>query len=400
MADPVVTAVSADIPLSLYIHFPWCVQKCPYCDFNSHAMTQGLDEAAYIDALIADLDADLQRWPELSSKPLVSVFMGGGTPSLFSGAAIARLLQAIGQRIPLQADCEITLEANPGTVDAAHFAAYRAGGVNRLSLGVQSFDGQHLKTLGRIHSGQQAHDAVKIARSAGFDNFNLDLMHGLSEQQAAQALEDLAQAVALEPSHLSWYQLTLEPNTEYYRRPPPLPGEDDLVAIQEQGQAYLEQQGFIQYEVSAFSRSPQTRARHNLNYWGFGDYLGIGAGAHAKISLPGGEILRSWKTRHPQHYLDRRQRIALAGENPFEAGSEAIEAGARPFEFLMNALRLREGVPDDWYEARTFLSRETLEPTWSRLVESGLLLGRQHRLACTPTGFNYLNSVLSEFLVE
>ena len=279
-------------PLALYIHIPWCVRKCPYCDFNSHAASPTLPEEEYVDALLADLDQDLHA---VHGRELSSIFFGGGTPSLFSAQALGRLLKGVEQRIRFAPDIEITLEANPGTFEQEKFTAYRALGINRLSIGIQSFQEQKLKALGRIHNGDEAIRAAGMARQAGFDNFNLDLMHGLPDQSLDDALGDLRQAIAMKPTHLSWYQLTLEPNTVFWNQPPVLPEDDTLWDIQEAGQALLAEHGYAQYEVSAYAQ-PGRAARHNLNYWSFGDFIGIGAGAHGKLSHPDGRILRTWKT--------------------------------------------------------------------------------------------------------
>ena len=279
-------------PLALYVHIPWCIRKCPYCDFNSHTATPELPEQAYVEAVLADLDLDLLH---VHGRQLTSIFFGGGTPSLFSASALQALLAGIEQRIAFSANIEITLEANPGTFEQEKFAAYRALGINRLSIGIQSFQDSKLEALGRVHSGAEAIAAVSMARQAGFTNFNLDLMHGLPDQSPAQALADLQTAIDLAPSHLSWYQLTMEPNTVFWSKPPVLPEDDVLWDIQEAGQKLLAQHGFVQYEVSAYARAGAA-AQHNLNYWSFGDFIGIGAGAHGKVSVPQGRIQRTWKT--------------------------------------------------------------------------------------------------------
>ncbi|MEC9482594.1 MAG: radical SAM family heme chaperone HemW, partial [Halomonas sp.] len=306
-------------PLSLYVHVPWCVRKCPYCDFNSHGVGRSaeLPEDGYLTALLADLDADLAL---AGQRELTSVFIGGGTPSLMSADFYGRFFAALNERLALSRDCEITLEANPGTVEQRRFAGYREAGINRLSIGVQSFQPAQLEALGRIHSGTEAERAVTSARCAGFDNINLDLMHGLPGQDVAQAIDDLEQALALSPEHLSWYQLTLEPNTEFHSQPPRLPEDDTLWDIQDAGHQRLEQAGYNRYEISAYAR-PGRRSRHNLNYWRFGDYLGIGAGAHGKLSRPGAsgtlDIERRWKSRQPDAYLRR-----LDDPRGFVAGSQ------------------------------------------------------------------------------
>lgn len=380
-------------PLSLYLHVPWCVRKCPYCDFNSHGVGAGasLPEDDYLAALLADLEAEL---PLVAGRELVSVFIGGGTPSLMSEDFYRRFLARLEEALPWAADIEITLEANPGTFEQARFAAYREVGINRLSLGVQSFQDAQLQALGRIHGGLEAERAVREARAAGFDNLNIDLMHGLPGQSPALALDDIDRALALSPSHLSWYQLTLEPNTEFHSRPPVLPEEEALWAIQDAGHERLEAAGLARYEISAYAR-PGRQARHNLNYWRFGDYLGIGAGAHGKLSREtpqdGGLIIeRRWKSRQPEAYLRRR-------EDPrgFVAGHRRIEAEELPLEFAMNALRLTEGVPMALWEAHSGLSRATLEARLARARHLGLLVEDDSRLQATPQGLLFLNELLA-----
>lgn len=371
-------------PLSLYVHLPWCTRKCPYCDFNSHQSAEELPFEAYVDALRDDLALDL---PWVQGRECQTIFIGGGTPSLFPGAAIRRLLAGVRERLPLATDAEITLEANPGSAEAARFAAYREAGVNRLSIGVQSFDDRRLAALGRIHDSAAAREAVVAARAAGFTNINLDLMHGLPGQDADAAAQDLATAIAQGVPHLSWYQLTIEPNTVFHSRPPVLPVEDELAGIQQQGEEQLAQAGYAQYEVSAFAR-PGHRCRHNLNYWGFGDYLGIGAGAHGKITLPGeGRVVRSRRSRVPKDYL--------VAEAVARRDVSAVEAEELPLEFLMNALRLCEGVLAEDVEARTGVALASLDVALSALRAKGLLVADAKRLCTTPTGFRFLDSVLS-----
>lgn len=387
-------------PLSLYVHIPWCVRKCPYCDFNSHQAEQTLPEAEYRNALREDLAADRVL---AQGRPLTSIFFGGGTPSLFSAATIAGIIADAEQLIGFAPDIEITLEANPGTFEQERFHGYRAAGVNRLSIGIQSFNPRHLERLGRIHGAEEALLAVRAARRAGFDNLNLDLMHGLPQQSTKDARADLQQALDLTPEHLSWYQLTIEPNTAFYTAPPVLPEENSLADIQEQGEMLLAQSGFQHYEVSAYAQ-PGRQARHNLNYWRYGDYLGIGAGAHGKITLPAqGQIQRLWKTRLPKHYLEKTDahQTPKAGtaqhNNPFMAGQELIQPDARPLDFLMNALRLSEGVATQLFEERTGQSLETLQPQWSDLRALGLLETDEARLATTALGQRFLNDVLARF---
>lgn len=373
-------------PLALYIHIPWCVRKCPYCDFNSHAAGPQLPEEEYVDALLADLDIDLQH---VHSRPLTSIFFGGGTPSLFSDRALGRLLEGVERRIAFAPDIEITLEANPGTFEQAKFKGYRALGINRLSIGVQSFQEAKLKALGRIHDGGEAIRAADMARAAGFDNFNLDLMHGLPEQSIEDALFDLRTAIAQAPTHLSWYQLTMEPNTVFWNQPPVLPEDDLLWDIQEAGQALLAAEGYAQYEVSAYAQ-PGKQARHNLNYWTFGDFLGIGAGAHAKLSTPHGRILRTWKTRLPKDYLDPGK--------AYQAGERVLDSDELPFEFLMNVLRLTEGAPAELFSQRTGLSLQQLEQARREAERRGLLQGDDTRLVATAKGQLFLNDLLQLFL--
>lgn len=374
-------------PLSLYIHIPWCVRKCPYCDFNSHAASPVLPEQEYVDALLADLDLDL---PAVYGRELSTIFFGGGTPSLFSAQALGRLLEGVQQRIPFAADIEITLEANPGTFEQEKFVAYRQLGINRLSIGIQSFQEAKLTALGRIHTGHEAVRAADMARQAGFDNFNLDLMHGLPDQTLDDALGDLRQAIALAPTHLSWYQLTLEPNTVFWNQPPLLPEDDILWDIQEAGQALLASHGYKQYEVSAYAQ-PGRAARHNLNYWSFGDFIGIGAGAHGKLSHPDGRIVRTWKTRLPKDYLNPAK--------AFKAGEKPLATEELPFEFLMNALRLTDGVDAALFTERTGLSLGMLDTARREAEQKGLLQVEPSRLVPTARGQLFLNDLLQYFLI-
>jgi len=371
-------------PLSLYIHVPWCVRKCPYCDFNSHVFQNDLPESAYLNALLEDLDQDLALAP---GRTVETVFIGGGTPSLMSGDFYRKLFKGLRERLTFAEDAEITLEANPGTLEEGRFEAFREAGINRLSIGVQSFNSAHLKALGRIHDSTAAHRAIDAAKKAGFDNFNLDLMHGLPGQTPSEALEDLKTAMSHEPPHLSWYQLTLEPNTEFYSRPPDLPDDDQLWEIAQSGGKYLRQQGFSDYEISAWSQEGKA-SRHNLNYWTFGDYLALGAGGHGKISLPDGTIKRYWKTRQPDAYLNR------IGSRT--AGSNTIEVDDLPLEFLMNALRLREGVNESLFYERTGLPLTDVAVQLQKLREDKLLV--KDRLQATGLGQRYLNTLLERFL--
>ena len=375
-------------PLSLYIHVPWCVRKCPYCDFNSHEAGAGLPEREYVDALLKDMEQDLAH---VQGRAVGTVFIGGGTPSLFSAAAYERLFDGLRGMLRFTDDVEITLEANPGTVEQEKFRAYRALGINRLSIGVQSFDPEKLKALGRIHGKDEAIRAAEAARNAGFTTFNLDLMHGLPQQTLEGALLDLQTAIALRPTHLSWYQLTLEPNTVFYRQQPVLPDDETLWAIQEAGQHLLEKSGYAQYEVSAYAQAGH-RCRHNLNYWEFGDYLAIGAGAHAKITQANGDILRYWKTRLPRDYL----RGLETGR--FTAEEQSVPVGERVFEFMLNALRLREGVAGALFAERTGLEFSKIEQPLARLQKQGLMEPGGELLRCTEPGYRHLNRVLTEFL--
>lgn len=369
-------------PLGLYIHVPWCVRKCPYCDFNSHERTHR-PEAEYLRALLTDLDGDLEG---VDGRHVETVFIGGGTPSLMSAAFYRDLFAGLRQRLVLAPDAEITLEANPGTLEAGRFAGFREAGINRLSIGVQSFNAAHLQILGRIHGPQEARDAVREAREAGFDNLNLDLMHALPGQTPTQALDDLEQAMALEPEHLSWYELTIEPNTAFYRAPPTQPDDDSAADTEEMGWAFLAQHGFRRYEISAFARDGQ-RCRHNLNYWRFGDYLGIGAGAHGKLTRAAeGRVLRYRKTRLPEHYL--------ADPAGARRGDEPIED--RLLEALLNALRLTDGIALDTLIARTGLAAAEIATTLTPLRDAGLLTANAQRVACTPLGLRHLNAVLEK----
>ncbi|HEY7774807.1 MAG TPA: radical SAM family heme chaperone HemW [Marinagarivorans sp.] len=377
--------ITDSIPLSLYVHIPWCVRKCPYCDFNSHTTTEAIPEQAYTERLIADLRGDLQHYSPL--RPLTSIFFGGGTPSLFSANAIGQIIDAARAEIGFTADIEITLEANPGTAEYTDFGELRRAGVNRLSIGVQTFNDQHLTNLGRIHNAQDASDAFHKARLGGFGNINLDLMHGLAKQTPAQALSDLQTAVGLGPEHLSWYQLTIEPNTVFYTSPPTLPNEDTLSDIQDKGEALLAQMGYRQYEVSAFARAGKA-AQHNLNYWQYGDYLGIGAGAHGKLTYPDGHIERYRKTRLPSDYLNPAKKMT--------AGRSRVTPERRPLEFMMNALRLPQGVPTALFEQRTQIPIESILATLEQLQREELLEFND-TLKASPLGFRHLNSLLNRF---
>jgi oxygen-independent coproporphyrinogen-3 oxidase len=371
-------------PLSLYVHIPWCVRKCPYCDFNSHAINNSIPEHEYTNALMDDLRHELTRH---ASKPLTSIFFGGGTPSLFSATSIDKIVTLAKNLIGFEPDIEITLEANPGTTEHTDFEMLRAAGINRLSLGVQSFDDLQLKNLGRIHNQHDAISAFNKARIAGFDNINLDLMHGLPAQSEQDAMADLDQAIALMPEHLSWYQLTIEPNTIFYNSPPSLPNEDTLSEIQNNGEVKLRAAGFYQYEVSAYAAN-NNLAKHNLNYWQFGDYLAIGAGAHGKITNANGTVERYRKTRLPSDYLNPKKAKT--------AGRSIVEPHRLPLEFMMNALRLIEGVPNILFEARTGISLNVISEVLTSLQSDGLM-ERGNNLKATELGLRFLNTVLSRF---
>jgi len=371
-------------PLSLYIHLPWCERKCPYCDFNSHESSH-VPEQAYITALLQDLDADLAM---AAGREIQTLFIGGGTPSLFSAEAISRLLAGIGDRLELAPDAEATMEANPGSAEADKFLGFRQAGINRLSLGVQSFQDDKLGALGRVHDSKQARAAIEYASAAGFDSFNIDLMHGLPGQTEADAVYDLETAISFHPPHLSWYQLTIEPNTVFNKRPPTLPVEDALADIQDRGELLLENQGYAQYEVSAYSR-PELQCQHNLNYWSFGDYLALGAGAHGKITTADGSIRRYAKTRAPQDYLQ--------GER-YTASKRVLNQSELIGEFMMFALRLNNGFSTQRFEQVTGLSADQLRPKVQSLADRELLSTDGDNIRATPLGRRFLDSVIAEFL--
>ncbi|MDB5776201.1 MAG: hemN [Herbaspirillum sp.] len=380
--------LSALPPLSLYVHFPWCVKKCPYCDFNSHEADGDFPENDYLDALRADLETAL---PLIWGRKIHTVFIGGGTPSLLSAAGLDRLLSDIRTLLPLDADLEITMEANPGTFEAEKFRSYRASGVNRLSIGIQSFNPQHLRALGRIHDGLQAQQAVEIAHRH-FDNFNLDLMYALPGQSLAEAEQDLMQAISYGPPHLSLYHLTMEPNTVFAKYPPALPDEDASADMQDMIAARTRQAGYGHYEVSAYAQ-PGRQARHNLNYWQFGDYLGIGAGAHSKLSFPH-RIVRQIRYKQPQTYLAR----AAAGDAIAE--SAEIERNALGFEFMLNALRLNAGFAPGLFAERTGLAIGTIETALNDAEKRGLLLRDHLNIRPTELGRRFLNDLQQIFLED
>ena len=377
-------------PLSLYVHLPWCVRKCPYCDFNSHEGRGALPFGAYIDALLADLDFDL---PLVWGRTVQTVFFGGGTPSLFPPEFIDRFLQGASSRLRFAPGCEITLETNPGTAEHGRFELYRSAGVNRLSFGIQSFDDESLQRLGRIHDSQEADSAVKLAQDAGFDNINLDLMYALPQQTLAMAERDLERAFVLQPTHVSHYQLTLEPNTIFAAKPPQgIPDDDSSWDMQEHCQALLAARGYAQYEVSAYAQ-PGRQCAHNLNYWRYGDYLGIGAGAHGKLTLGHDEsILRRWKTKHPGAYL------AMAGKADAIGGDDRIEPDRRAFEFMLNALRLVDGFELDLFSLRTGLAEGAISSQLEQAAANGWLEIRDRHICPTEAGRRFNNDLVSLFL--
>lgn len=374
------------LPVSLYIHIPWCIRKCPYCDFNSHKSPDNLPEQQYIDALIADLKTDLVQFP---GRTIESIFIGGGTPSLLSAKAYETLFNAIKPLLPFQTDIEITLEANPGTVEQHRFRDYRALGINRLSIGIQSFNPHHLRALGRIHDDKQAHQAINAARHAGFDNINLDIMHGLPQQTKAEGLLDLKTALSHQPEHLSWYQLTIEPNTIFYKTKPPLPTEDEAYYLEWEGLNVLTNHGYKQYEISAFSQHQKT-ARHNLNYWLFGDYYGIGAGAHGKLTASDGRVHRTQKHRQPKDYLDPNK--------PFLSASNQVQESDLLFEFMLNTTRLEQAIPYDLFTQRTGLDFNLLAPKLLEAHHQQLITLNNTHWQVTPLGRRFTNDLQALFL--
>jgi putative oxygen-independent coproporphyrinogen III oxidase len=378
-------------PLSLYIHVPWCVRKCPYCDFNSHKSPDTLPEAAYIDALIRDLEQEL---PSVWGRTIQTIFIGGGTPSLFSAEAYDRLFSSLRALLPFSPQIEITLEANPGTFEAQRFADYLDLGINRLSIGVQSFNDQALASLGRIHDSKQAIKAIETAHKVGFDNFNLDLMFGLPHQTEKLARHDIETAISLEPSHISYYQLTLEPNTLFYQQPPTLPDEDPIIDWQIANQQRLAKAGYKQYEVSAYAKNTQ-QCRHNVNYWQFGDYLGIGAGAHGKISDAATQsVTRRSKQKQPQAYIDS------AGSEKVILGEEHISRQDISFEFMLNALRLTDGFPTPLFYQHAGIPISHIDTALQQAEVDGLLTRDIYRIRPTEKGQRYLNSLIELFLPQ
>lgn len=378
-------------PLTLYVHFPWCVKKCPYCDFNSHAVKESIPEETYINALISDLE---QHAPDIWGRATESIFFGGGTPSLLSAEGFDYLLAKIRALLRLEPDAEITLEANPGTAEQDRFNAYRKAGANRLSIGVQSFNDKHLQSLGRIHGRDEALAACRSAKAAGFNNYNIDLMHGLPDQTAEEATADVRTALSLSPTHISYYQLTLEPNTLFAAKPPTLPDEDRLWDIQHHGKSLLRDAGFEQYEVSAYATAGN-RCKHNINYWLFGDYLGIGAGAHSKLSFPAGNrIVRLSKHKHPTTYMDTAN-----GSERIQQQLEVSEPDAR-FEFMMNALRLTHGFEVQDFLGNTGEPISVISDTLGRAESLGLLQRNIEHVTATASGARYLDTLLEMFLPE
>ena len=374
---------AAAIPLSLYVHIPWCVQKCPYCDFNSHQAKSTLDEKRYVQQLLNDL-ADQANF--IQGRELTSIFFGGGTPSLFSDKSIGYFLDQASQKVSFSSDIEITLEANPGTADAKFFSGYRASGVNRLSIGVQSLDDKKLKVLGRIHSSKEAIVAIEMARKAGFENMNLDMMHGLPDQTLDEAMDDLKGLIRLDPEHISWYQLTLEPNTLFYQKPPELPSDDLLADMMDHGQSLLSDKGYVQYEVSAYAKGEQ--AKHNVNYWQFGDYLAVGAGAHAKLTSSEGKIHRITRLRNPKDYL---------ASNNTLSNDRVLTREELPIEFMLNACRLNQGVPANYFEQRTGLSITDIETQLIQAKARDLLIDSNDVIQPTALGHRFLNDLLAIF---
>ncbi|WP_340617135.1 radical SAM family heme chaperone HemW [Xenorhabdus entomophaga] len=371
-------------PLSLYIHIPWCVQKCPYCDFNSHALKGDVPHQEYVDHLLADLRSDL---PMIGDREVSTIFIGGGTPSLLSAEGMQRLLDGVRSSLTLSPHAEITMEANPGTVEADRFSAYQQAGINRISIGVQSFGSDKLIRLGRIHGPEEAKRAARLADKLGLRSFNLDLMHGLPNQTLNEALNDLRQAIELSPPHLSWYQLTIEPNTSFASRPPVLPDDDALWDIFSQGHQLLTEAGYQQYETSAYAKSGY-QCQHNLNYWRFGDYLGIGCGAHGKISFEDGRILRTVKTKHPRGYMQGRY---LDQQNQ-------VDNEDRPFEFFMNRFRLLESMPRQDFSDFTGLPESAIRPQIDEALAKGYITESDTHWQITKNGKLFLNSLLELFL--
>lgn len=373
-------------PLSLYIHIPWCVQKCPYCDFNSHTLKGEIPQKEYVEHLLADLNIDAKL---IGNRPVKTIFIGGGTPSLLTAEAMQALMDGVRTRIQLDPHAEVTMEANPGTVEADRFSGYQAAGINRISIGVQSFGNDKLITLGRIHGADEAKRAAKLAANLNLRSFNLDLMHGLPAQTRDEGLSDLKQAIELAPPHLSWYQLTIEPNTQFGSRPPTLPDDDTLWDIYTEGHKLLSAAGYVQYETSAYAK-PGFQCEHNLNYWRFGDYLGIGCGAHGKITFEDGRILRTVKTKHPRGYMEGR----------YTHQSYDVKAEDKPFEYFMNRFRLLEAMPRQEFTQYTGLSELTVRPALDEALAKGYITETADEWQITEHGKLFLNSLLELFLGE
>ena len=380
-----------DVPLSLYIHLPWCVKKCPYCDFNSHEIKTTIPENDYIHALIADLR---QQQDLVGDREVISIFIGGGTPSIFSSQSIQHLLNATQNLLNIPKQAEITIEANPGTLDQENFAGFREAGINRISIGVQSFSNSQLQQLGRIHDAQTAIDSVHIAKQAGFENINIDLMYALPEQDKPAALNDVEQAIALQPTHISYYQLTIEPNTTFFRQPPSLPDTQTSWDIQQAGMQLLAEHGYVQYEVSAYAQAEQ-QCVHNKNYWQFGDYLGIGAGAHQKLSvLSENKITRCEKPKHPQQYMN------TMFKTDFAVTSHALSQEDIVFEFMLNALRLKQGFSKQQFEAHTGLKICTIAEKLETQTRMGLLVREANNIRCSDQGYRFLDDLLQSWLPQ
>ena len=376
------------IPLSLYVHIPWCVKKCPYCDFNSHEARNDIPEDRYIEALTKDLESEL---PNIWGRPIESIFIGGGTPSLFSAKAIDTLLQRLRERLNIRPNIEITLEANPGTFEQMRFTGFRQAGINRLSVGIQSFNDQHLKKLGRIHGSREALNAASITTKSGFENYNLDIMFGLPNQTIEEALDDLKKAIAEAPKHISWYQLTIEENTFFYYAPPSVPNDELIWEMQKQGQRLLNDAGYEQYEVSAYAKKGH-RSKHNMNYWQFGDYLGVGAGAHGKLTMPDGSITRHTKFRHPEKYMEK------ALNNEARSTEKLLKEDDITFEFMLNIARLKQGFTAEMFEQRTWLDFKLIESKIDSLIAEGLISKQEKNYQPTEKGYLFVNEIVNHFL--
>jgi len=382
------TVAPTPIPLSLYIHIPWCIKKCPYCDFNSHEARNEIPEERYLNALIADLENEL---PNIWGRSIESIFIGGGTPSLFSADTIDNLLKKLRERLTIRPNIEITMEANPGTFEQERFNGFREAGINRLSIGIQSYNKQHLKQLGRIHDDSEALNAAAITKTAGFNNFNLDLMFGLPNQTIAEAINDLEIAIKQQPNHISWYQLTIEENTLFHYSPPALPNDELIWEMQQQGQELLNKAGYEQYEISAYARDKQ-QSNHNINYWEFGDYLGIGAGAHGKLTLPDGSITRHTKFKHPEEYMKKALNYEARSTEKLLNQEDII------FEFMLNISRLKQGFTAELFEQRTWLDFSHIEQTLDSLIKEDLMLGEKGNYRSTKRGYLFVNDIVNRFL--